>query len=474
MMWKDRLFSKDSSTFKKYIESTTAHGVVRIFTGKSKIRRLFWLIIVLTAAGGCLYNISDRIQFLISYPTSTTISVTRKPTLTFPAVTLCNLNNFRIGSLEERNLTNLIQSATFLVTEEGAQSCEDEVSQSDNLNNITYEELTVQARHGVVDFILDCYIAGEPCGNNTAEVFEPVFTNLGICYTFNSGKIKPPLQSKGTGQRQGLQLLVNVDQSNYATPADAGVKIAIHAQSEPPLPDDQGIGVPTGRNAFISIKQQNIEDQTRRNCYSDISSFNFLQGEYTMYSESACLVDCIYTSMADNCECIGARSFYSPDTARYSQLPNCTLEEVCCIVNELISPNECNCPAACSSILYETTVSYSYFPAEYISQGFSSLFGIPADTFPTNFLGVSVYFETLNVETQTTSSAYSFVALLSDIGGQLGLFLGVSVISIMEFGTWVVDEIKNRVFGIGEEKMNSMCCSRCQQKLEIPSNTTVP
>ena len=474
MILKGRLFSKDSSTFKKYIESTTAHGVARIFTGKSIIRRIFWLIIVLTAAGGCLYNISDRIQFLISRPTSTTVSITRSTTLTFPAVTVCNLNNFRIMELTKRNLTELIQSALFLVSE-GTNTCEEElesVSQSENLNvNITYEELSQQARYRVEDFILGCYFAGEQC--NVTEMFEPTLTNLGICYTFNSGKIKPPIQSRGTGQRQGLQLVINVDQEDYSTPLDAGVKIAIHAQSEPPLPDDQGIGVPTGRNAFISIKQQNIEDQTGHNCNTDVSNLNFLQGEYPTYSEAACLVDCIYTSMADNCSCVGARSFYSPDNPRYSQLPNCTLEKVCCIVNELASPKECNCPAACSSRLYETSVSYSYFPAEYISQVFAILFGAPVDFFPTNLLGVGVYFETLNIETQTTTSAYSFVALLSDIGGQLGLFLGVSVISIMEFGTWVVDEIKNRVFGISEGSMKDRCCSRYQQKPQLPSNSAV-
>ena len=475
-MWKERLFKKDASTFKKYIESTTAHGVARIFTGKSMIRRLFWLIIVLAAAGVCLNNIIDRIRFLVSDPTSTTISVTRRTTLTFPAVTVCNLNSFRIEALEERNLTEVIQTAIFLVTEEEAPSCESVISQSDNLIRTTYEELAMQARHSVENFIGACYFAGEPCGDMT-EVFEPIFTSLGICYTFNSRNMKSLLQSKGTGQRQGLQLLVNVNQSEYATPEDAGVKIAIHAQSEPPMPDDRGIGVPTGRNAFISIKERTIQDNTGRSCtpVEDLSSLNFLQGEYDTYSESACLVDCVHTSTADTCNCIVARSFYSPDNPRYSQLPNCTLDEICCIVNELIQPSECSCPAACTSISYETAVSYSYFPAEYISEQFASVSGVPVNFFPTNLLQISVYFETLNIETQTTNRAYSFVALLSDIGGQFGLFLGVSVISIMEFGTWVVDEIKNRVFGISEEKMKNMCCSKCRQKQSSgDSDTAAP
>ena len=466
-IWKERLLNKDISTFKKYIESTSANGVVRIFQGKSIIRRVFWLIIILTAAGVSLYNIINLIQFLSSSPISTAVSITRKNTQTFPAVTVCNLNGLRRGALDEKNLTEIVESATAAMTEEGTRSCEERVSQLDSLNKTIYEELAIQARHSLEEFILDCSFAGKPCSNLT-EVFKPVFTDLGICYTFNSELVDPPIQSRGTGQRQGLQLVVNVEQFEYTIPTDAGVKVAIHTQSEPPLPDDQGIGVPTGRNAFISIKEQSILDKTGQGCRSseDLSNINFLQGEYSIYTASACLVDCLHTSIADNCDCIVARSFYSEDTADYSRLPNCTLEKICCIENQFLTPTECNCPAACSSISYTTTVSYSSFPAEYISEYVASFTGISDSFFPTNLLQMHVYFETLNVEAEITTFAYSPIALLSDIGGILGLFLGVSVITIIEFGTWVVDEIKNRVFGLNEKKIRKMCCSRCQQELQ--------
>ena len=465
------MFKKDDSNFKKYIESTTAHGVVRIFTGKSIIRRLFWLAIVLVAAGGCLFNISDRIRFLISDPTSTALSITRLSTLTFPAVTVCNLNNFRADVLEERKVIDVIQTVLDfgdptdnIVGIEGCNTVVQNVSKSEfvNLSSLQYEELTNEARYPLEDFILECFFAGRQC--NVTEVFEPIFTNLGVCYTFNSGRLGKPLLASGTGQRQGLQLYIDVNQLSYTTPIDAGVKVAIHPQSEPPLPDDQGIGVPTGRNAFIGLKEQNFRDKTERNCNpeSQVSNFNFLRREYTTYSVPACLVDCIQTSMASKCRCIAARSFYSPDSSEFSQLPNCTLEHICCIVNELQSPSQCNCPAACSSISYDTTTSYSYFPADFQSVKLAEFFNITPDYFPNNILAINVYFETLNVEMQTTTNAYSFIALLSDIGGQLGLFLGVSVISIMEFGTWIIDEIKDRVFGISEKKMKDKCYACCQ------------
>ena len=104
------------------------------------------------------------------------------------------------------------------------------MSQSDKLN-LAYKELIVQARHRVEDFILSYFFAGKPCGDIT-EVFEPIMIiNMRMCYTFNSGKVSPPLQSNATGQCLGLQLVVNINQSDYALAIDAGVQVAVHKQS---------------------------------------------------------------------------------------------------------------------------------------------------------------------------------------------------------------------------------------------------
>jgi hypothetical protein len=70
---------------------------------------------------------------------------------------------------------------------------------------------------------------------------------------------------------------------------------------------------------------------------------------------------------------------------------------VCCILDVITSPSNCSCPVACASVQYEATVSYSYFPAaEYFSKQLAHSF---------NSLKVNVYFDTLNIETQTTDEA---------------------------------------------------------------------
>ena len=127
------------SSLKMHIKSLITHKRARI------IKHFVWVGVVLGATIGCLITITDHIKYLNSCPTATTISTIRQRTLMFPAVTVCNLNIFGMEELEIRNLTDLLQSAIGLVNEEGTKICEEElesVSQLENLNNVTYEELT--------------------------------------------------------------------------------------------------------------------------------------------------------------------------------------------------------------------------------------------------------------------------------------------------------------------------------------------
>ena len=84
-----------SSLLKEYIKSFAAQGKTRI------IWRLVWLVVVLGSTAGCLITITDRIKYLISDPLSTTISMIKEPALTFPEVTVCNLNIWRVDGFDE-------------------------------------------------------------------------------------------------------------------------------------------------------------------------------------------------------------------------------------------------------------------------------------------------------------------------------------------------------------------------------------
>ena len=421
--YKKELLRKDTTTFRGYIENTTAHGLVRIFRGHVALR-IFWLIIVLVAAGGCLNNCIDRIIFLASNPNSTATSIIREQPISFPAVTICNLNPLTMDGLKN---VGIINNATGTSNIEDVRSVlnfiPDGSQASFNLCKaiatsgpaIDLNTLYRTAGHKEEEFILSCTFLDSNC------TLEPVLTGLGRCFTFNRNGT---YNTSGTGIRQGLSLFMDIQQEQYVASSyfDAGVRINIHSPNEFPMPIDRAIAVAAGRNAFIGLTTRNMTD-TREG-----AGCNRADG----YSATGCLLGCQAENIVKQCGC--------------SFVDNCTYHDLCCINSQAFANILCDCPSACSNTEYRVFNSYSSLPASYVS---SSFMGRDNERVPENIIGVNVYFETLNVETLTTSPAYNPVSLLSDIGGQLGLFLGISVISVLEFVTWLADEGYQR-----------LCCGR--------------
>ena len=62
----------------------------------------------------------------------------------------------------------------------------------------------------------------------------------------------------GTGANYGLNLIVNINQDDYSAiiKVDAGIKIVVHPQEEPPHPDRFGVAGSPGTNMYISFKKQ--------------------------------------------------------------------------------------------------------------------------------------------------------------------------------------------------------------------------
>jgi len=58
----------------------------------SVFRRSIWLLFVIAGAGFTAYQITSRVMYYLSYPTSVNIRVEHEPVMRFPSVTICNEN----------------------------------------------------------------------------------------------------------------------------------------------------------------------------------------------------------------------------------------------------------------------------------------------------------------------------------------------------------------------------------------------
>ena len=192
-------------------------------------------------------------------------------------------------------------------------------------------------------------------------------TRLGFCYTFNSGRNDTTIEmTDGAGTSHGLELVLNISQDSYtgSRRQEAGVKIAIHPQGVPGEPDDIGIGVPPGRNAFISLRERVVIDKSSNRTCQDIDStvtYNFLQEEYE-YSVSACILDCFFRSIAINCNCTEPNIWTPRDQELINQ--SCDKEDSYCIGEQYYTHQNCipNCLELCRYTAYSVSTSYSVFP----------------------------------------------------------------------------------------------------------------
>jgi acid-sensing ion channel 5 len=130
--------------------------------------------------------------------------------------------------------------------------------------------------------------------------------------------------------------------------------------------------------------------------------------------------------------------------------PCITLDETLCIYRaqtifrtkkfDEICPNEC--PAECNALSYAYSTSFSHYPAKpYANQLLQdpkiiARFDDPTtasyDKLKNNILAVNIYFDNLESTQIYESEQTLLVDLIAGIGGTLGLFLGVSMLSFFE------------------------------------------
>ncbi|KAI6072565.1 Acid-sensing ion channel 2 isoform X1 [Aix galericulata] len=97
--------SMQPSSIQIFANTSTLHGIRHVFVyGPVTIRRLLWTLAFVGSLGLLLVESSDRVAFYFSYQHVTKVDEVMTNSLVFPAVTICNLNEFRFSRLTTNDL----------------------------------------------------------------------------------------------------------------------------------------------------------------------------------------------------------------------------------------------------------------------------------------------------------------------------------------------------------------------------------
>ena len=457
--------------FNKWLDNTSIHGVVHIFRGKSRLRRLLWLLVFLFAAISCAGIIIFYIVEWAGDPTTTTISVISSTDgQSFPAVTVCNLNAVKkdYADPDVVELLNTFATPTsgfikdwpFSITNKSCIESLNDISNEDQRQTIL--DAYTNGGWESEDFVVYCGFAGSD-GNivRCEESLQPVFTSLGVCFTFNSAYSSGQPGRKVTlaGPQFGLNLVLNVNRSEYSrsSKANVGVKVSVHDRNSMPVPHQAGVTISPGTNSYLAIDTvKNIDDTRESGCIRNNESLAFFP-DYS-YSVSTCHINALYEHYAQDSNC-GCSPLTNGNTRE------CTVADICCLSQERRTFNPTSsCPPSCEYLSYNVQPSYSQFLSTNSPESIAEALGTTAEEVETSFLSVYIYFNDMSMTQLQTGYSYTFANLLADMGGLLGLFTGASVISLLEVCMLIFDVIKNLIL----TKEMKKAVKGIEQRINLP------
>ncbi|XP_060081119.1 degenerin mec-4-like [Ylistrum balloti] len=440
---------------KLYMEYTTVHGLGRVATVQHIIHKLIWIVLFLTSLGMCIYQVTRLGQQFMSNPISTTISLKYEPQ-GFPLVSICNLNpasfskivgirefhhilaeasehsaipmeKFKNASGMTQPLPDFTHTSTFRLNDYDHPIGMAKKLFHARLANLSLENLTA-LNEDFEHFIVDCKYQGAKCRRDDFIITRD--RGYSMCY---QKKIDRFL-TENAGPDAGLEVMVSVKHSEYIpfVSESTGVRVIIQDDATDVL-SENGFNLPTGFEIDIAVSVSETKRVPGPDLRCEEKSF--------WQRKLACMKNCSITHATRRCEC--APYFgYSDEIERTCM----TATEMSCLKTEIEEWMRSDTCAACKVPCFEKSYTSSVSMARWPSDAYAEVLAVDNNWAHGSDIGkiradhmlLRVYFSSLQKEVIDEELSYTSENFVSDIGGQLGLWAGLSVLSLAEVVELVV------------------------------------
>ncbi|XP_075247907.1 degenerin mec-10-like isoform X2 [Convolutriloba macropyga] len=326
------------------------------------------------------------------------------------------------------------------------------------------KETVAKLGHKYEDLILKCMSNNKPC-NESVIVNSTVSQEYGNCYSFTQVD-----HVTTGGHTYGLNIWFNLevyDTLGLFTPT-SGLKMYVTA---PGLTNRYGdlfvdltseLNLAPGFAHSVSVQPNKINKLSAP--FSDCRPYK--EGDLSMFNNKhECQIDCINRAKFLQCGCV--------DDLTFTESRLCTLDQKesrTCVdkLSETFNPNtQCHCPNECTSSSYDATITQLEWPTnrslsrfvtnvyQQLNNDSAVLYVIAAiekylddklaytqeglSHLRSTFGSLTVFFRDLSETVIDERPVYNFVMIISNFGGLLGLYLGFSVLTILELADFWFD-----------------------------------
>ncbi|KAL9956682.1 hypothetical protein ACROYT_G038199 [Oculina patagonica] len=452
-----------------FAESTSLHGFRFIFARASFWVRLLWIILLLCFTGYVIYSMYSSIKKYFTYPIATVMKIYHpQEGLQFPAVTLCPMtmltktkismsdNNSRFSKLGLNiaacNATAAVRAGRpcgeallcccsmhdvneiSVALSNCTEDYKKELLEVIKKNKGSFNDKTFHKAYGpnIRRMIIpNTCVFGSDRGCSH-EDFDPMVTaELGLCYSFNAARHGEQVLNASYGDiSSGLSLILDLNLHDHMVGSySEGVRIIVHHQGVYINPLNSLLVAP-GTHAQISVRRK-VYRNKKWPYETECSETKSVAG-YQRYTSEGCFTECLSNATANKCGCR-----LPTDSDNFVERI-CFREDRSCIEkveNDIFEGTvKCDCPLACDVVNYESTVSTAAFPNPLMIKLLQSKgYNRTEEYLRKNLVLLQVGYTSLSYEYFKQTSQYDSGALMGEIGGNLGLFLGCSILTVCEF-----------------------------------------
>ncbi|XP_071127326.1 acid-sensing ion channel 2-like [Mytilus edulis] len=474
-------FSKTSESiismqtlWKEFTETTTMHGLRHARKeSKYQLRWVIWIFALIGMGSLLIYTVYTLYVYYRTNPTLTNINIKFVKAMNYPAVTICNMSPLKRTSINASAVmtTHLLHSSRLGVVLPHLNYSSPAFAE---LNDPVPEDWLNKSSFDLEDMFHYCVNERHlvPC----KDILIPKITQWGKCFTFNNyQKVATNGIVKGsmTGSTTALTFYIDVKQDEYvySTNLAAGVKIVLHDPEEEPDVNNKGFILSPGISTYVSMKMTKYKylpapykaggDQY---CI-DVNSADYVNPlkYYPYYSRAGCLLECRRNYIVEKCGCRAVTDPGNETLCTPAQTATCYYQHEVEFDSSGELKEQCECQISCEFTTFDQSISTALFPADVY---YPPLQQIGYTDIKNTILEARLYYDSLSYLFVESIPEYNPEDIVGILGGQMGIFLGASLLTVSELLEFVILAVIVIV--------RKFCCSAFRKKEKLVDHELTP